>query len=153
MIDVRLVGSESGRAVAVGPDGTIATAQVTPSNPSSITLATADGAHNFCKPVPGKEYRITDIILTTNKDIGLNGAAVVVYEAASAETETASKVVLSTQILKNSSLVLSGLHWKVAAGKFLNVKTDDDTVYCTIASHLVTAHDSNPAALGAGADV
>ncbi len=151
MIEVRLVG-EGGNAAGVSPSGELFVAQPTASVPVSVTLVASSGAHNICKPVPGKEYRISDIVISTDKGPGANEAEVIIYEATTEDETTVDKLILRKPMLKNDSLVLTGLHWKVTEGKFLNVKTDDDVVDVTIAAHLVDAFDDNPAALGAGAD-
>ena len=154
MIQVQVVdGRGTRRAAQVSRSGELVVGPLTASVPASVTLVAAGGAHNFCQPVPGREYRITDIILTTNKDIGVDGATITVYEATSAASTVVTKQLVKMQMLKNSSMVLTGIHWKVTEGRFLNVKTDDNTVYCTIASHVVEVYEDNPATVGKGADV
>lgn len=150
MIGVRIVG-ESGKGVAVSESGELIVGPVAHSRPVSITQA-AGVAKNFFSPVPGKQYVVTDILIATNKDIGVDGAVVQIYEADTAASTSPTKTLLTAQILKNDKMVLTGLQWEVTEGAHINATTDDDTVYVTIAAHLVEAHVDNPADLGVGAD-
>lgn len=139
-------------AAHVTPAGALAVTQVLPSEPVTITLNSAANPKNFFSPVAGSQYIITDIILATNKDIGANGALVEIYEGTTEDTTTVSRAILTTQLLKNDSLALTGLHWKVNDAMYINAKTDDDTVYLTIAAYRETLEEHEPDARGSGAD-
>ena len=137
----------------VDPEGALTTNQPTASMPFGATLSVVDTAYNFFRPVRGQSYEVTSIIIGSDKDIGPDGAIVVIYEATSAASLVATKTLLSMQILRNTVVPLTGLHWAVTEGWFINVKTNDATVYVTIAARFHCTCAENPAQLGIGASV
>lgn len=150
MIDVKIVGPD-GESARVTPSGELVVQQIVPSIPLSVTLDAVDTAFNFVKPVSRREYLVTDILLATNKDVGVDGATIVLYEAEQEDSTTAAKVIVSIQLLKNGQLPLTGLKWRVREGFYLNMKTNDDVVFATVACYPYVATDTDPANLGIGA--
>lgn len=72
-----------------------------------------------------------------NKSVGANDAAIDIYEADSVDSIIISKSILSTEIEKKSSRDLLGLNLIVGVGKWVNMKTDDNTIYATIMFYYV----------------
>ena len=91
--------------------------------------------YNFIKPKSGKIYIVTDVILNADRNVGNNGTIIDIY---SAENETDSVIgtqVFKFDLIKQGSLVLTGLNVKLAEGKFLNARCDDNNVLLTIAGY------------------
>jgi len=154
MLKVQLVDSTTGIVAKILGAGELATAPRHFSTPVSIKLDTINTAYNFASAVAAKKFIITDIIMTADKNVTTD-ALVEIYEGATAITTTVDKTIFKTEILKNTDLILTGLNWEVAGGKFLNAKTDDDDIFMTIAYHInpdMGASENVIAGLGKGED-
>ena len=131
---VKIVDPKSGMAATVTPFGQLITAPVDYSIISQQVAAVDNQAYSLAAPTDGQQIVITSIILTGGRDIGANGATVELYLADGPEETTfvPADAVFSLELLKNGQLVLNNINLITTVGKWINVKTDDNTVYCTI---------------------
>lgn len=134
-LKVHLVDSATGARAKILQAGEQVVAPRHFSTPVSIKLDVINTASNFASAVAGQKYIITDIVMTADKNVTTD-ALVEIYEGATATTTTADKTIFKIEILKNTSLALTGLNWEVSSGKYLNAKTDDDDIFMTIAYHI-----------------
>tara|TARA_R100001198_G_C5242067_1_gene219670 strand:+ start:6307 stop:6729 length:423 start_codon:yes stop_codon:yes gene_type:complete len=135
MIDIQIVGNnEKGgeSVVRVSSKGQLSVGPLNHSVPVNVKAEVINTAYNLVVPVASKQIVITDIILTANKNVGVNDATVDIYEADSVDTTTINKSILQLEMLKNSNLVLTGLNLLVSSNKWVNVKTDDDDIFVTV---------------------
>lgn len=146
-------GGGSGREAIVLPSGQLAVSPLAASVPRTVSMNATGTGFNFFRPVSDKEGIITEIIISTNKDIGVNGATITIYEAGDEDTATSDRDILIVNLLKNANLPITGLNWLVNEGKFLSAQTDDATVLLTIGLFRIPSIVSDPADLGKGADV
>lgn len=102
----------------------------------AILLDVDDQVYNFYKPRVGKSFVITGIILNATKAVTAD-CIVDVYAGTSIDDSDITDNVFQVEMLKNSSLPLLGLNILVAEGKWVNAKTDDDDVFCTIMGYYV----------------
>lgn len=100
---------------------------------------TIDTAFNFVGPLAAKRFVVTDILLSTDRLIGNNGAIIILYEATSSSTTTVTKTILEIEMLKSTVRDLTGLNMILTEGVWLNIKTDDDNVQATIMGYYVQA--------------
>lgn len=131
---VKIVDPKTGMAATVTEFGQLVTAPVDYSQISQQVVLVINQAYNLAVPTDGQQIVITSIILTGGRDIGASGATVELYLADGPE-ETAfapADAVFSLELVKNGQIVLNNLNLITVAGKWVNVKTDDNTVYCTI---------------------
>ena len=134
-IDISIVGKKLGTQAVVNSSGVLATGPLEFSVPVFKLLDVVDQAYNFSKPKVRHVTVITDIILFADKSVTTQ-ATIIIYEADSIdEVYSSQRVVFEQEILKQTNVTLTGLNWKISEGKFLNAKTDDDDVYCNIASY------------------
>ena len=98
-------------------------------------------AFNFIGPKQDQSVVITDIILSADRNVGVNGADVVIYEATSAATLTEDQIILDVDMVKQTQLTVNGLNLIVPEGKFINVKSDDANIKITIMFYRVPAED------------
>jgi hypothetical protein len=96
-------------------------------------------AFNFVGPETNKRFVITDILLYANKNIGVNDASIQIYEADSDTETTVSKTILDIEMLKQTSRDITGLNLIITEGKWVNIKTDDATIFATIMGYYVPA--------------
>jgi hypothetical protein len=91
---------------------------------------------NVIAPKTGKNFAITDIILSGDRSIAANGAVVQVYENSTGPTGTAiTKLIYTDEISKQTRAVLTGLNIIVTAGRWVNVVSDDVQVRANIAGY------------------
>lgn len=154
MLKVQLVDPSTGTIARILPAGELTVAPRHFSTPVSIKLDVINQAYNFASAVAGQKFIITDIIMTADKNVTTD-ALVEIYEGSTATTISVDKTIFKIELLKNTSITLTGLNWEVAGGKFLNAKTDDDDIFMTIAYHIHPDTGSSPsvvAGLGKGED-
>ncbi len=137
-IQVQLIGSNN-RIVEVLPTGQLATAPLEYSTGTFQNMDVVDTAYNFHEPIAGKRFVITGLIVVTNRNVGVNGASIVFYEASAVDTITVDKTLFQLDMAKNQILPLVGINQILTEGVFLNGKTDDDDVLATIAGYEVDA--------------
>lgn len=137
-IKVQLVGGNN-RTVEVTSNGELVVAPLQYSTPKFQNMTVVDTAYNFHEPKAGKRFVVTGIIVSTNRDVGVNGAVIIFYEASSIDTLTVDETVLQLDMTKNQILPLLGANFILTEGKFLNGKTDDNEVLATISGYEVDA--------------
>lgn len=138
---VTIKDSDSGQAAKVTRFGQLVVAPIQYSTPKADELNVINTAFNFIAPEQGKSIVVTDIILSADRLVGVNGADVVIYEASSATELTEDIVILDVDMVKQTSLALNGLNLIIPEGKWVNAKTDDVNVLVTIMFYRVPAGD------------
>jgi len=129
---VYIVDPLTGNRAVVSEFGQLTVAPVAYSIPAQETLTVIDTAFTMIEPVDGKLIIITDIVLTANRNIGVNDATVTLYTTQAANELLPFGDILELEMAKNSSLPLTGLNAKVEPGLFVNAKTNDTDVFVTI---------------------
>lgn len=125
-------GFGAGYKAMVTQYGQLVTGALSYSTPIAHTMVLNNTAYNFASPISGKRIVITDILIYANKGVGAGDAAVEIYEADDDIETTISKSIISTEMLKQSTRDLTGLNLIVSEGKWVNAKTDDNTIFMTI---------------------
>ena len=117
--------------------GQLVTAPLSYSTMYSVTAAVNCTAVNIVPPITGKQFVITDIVLYANKGVGACDATVTLYEASSATSTVVAKSIITQEMVKKTNLPLIGLNIITTEGVWLNLKTDDNTVFGNIAGYYV----------------
>jgi len=130
-------GRGTKNAACVTSRGELVVGDADYSSAYSAEAAVINTGYNFVGPVMGKQFVITAILLYANKLVGANDAAVQVYEASSATSTVVDKAILTVEMLKNSSRDITGIKLLVSVGKWVNIKTDDNTIFSTILGYYV----------------
>ena len=125
-------GGGSDNKVLVTQFGQLVTSPIDYSTPVAHALVLTGTAYNFVTPISGKRIVITDILIYANKGVGAGDATVDIYEADSITETAISKSIISTEMLKQTSRDLTGLNLILSEGKWINAKTDDNTIFMTI---------------------
>jgi len=141
MIDVKIINSigNGGYGVAVTKRGQIVTAPLNFSIPENVTLNVINTAFNLRPPITGKIFVITDLIISTDKNVNVNGAIIEIYLASSVDTLTSDKTLLLINLGRQDSFDVVTLNWISVQGKWLNAKTDEANVDITAAGYYVDA--------------
>jgi len=125
-------GSGSGKNAKVSSRGQLITSPLEFSIAYTVEVNATATAFNFVPPLSGKQFVITDILLYADKNVGVNDASVQIYEADAINTTTISKTILDIEMVKQTSRDITGLNLIISKGKWLNIKTDDATIFATI---------------------
>jgi len=104
----------------------------------TASTASNNVAVNVVPPMTGKNFVITDLILSGDRSIAQNGAVTEVYENSIGPTSaTVTKTIYTDEIAKQTRAVLTGLNIIVTEARWVNVKSDDVIVRCNIAGYYV----------------
>jgi len=133
--------NNSGISAKVTKFGQLVVAPLQYSTPVADEIDLANTGFNFVGPEQDKSIVITDIVLSADRNVGVNGADVVVYEASDTVTLTEDQIILDVDMVKQTTLAVNGLNLIVPEGKFVNAKSDDVNVKITIMFYRVPAED------------
>jgi len=109
------------------------------STSSKVTLTVDNTAVNLVKPRAGEKVIITGLIVNTNRDIGVNGALIEIFETSSATSGTVDTPIVSFDLIKNQTTVTAPILVETTEGKFINAKADDSEVNVTLFSYFAPA--------------
>jgi len=129
---VRIVGGGNKIPAGVTTFGQLVVAPLDFSRPATARLLVAGAVVNLIEPKQGHSIVITDIMVSTSKDLGPNGANITVYEADTAITLTSLEDIFETEIVKNTFVPITGLNLGVPQGRFVNIVTNDANVFATV---------------------
>ena len=132
-----IVDPHNGLAARVTEFGQLVVSPIAYSTPVTGTLSVINTAVNFVEPKGNHSIIITDVILSSDKNVGVDGAAVLVYCATAIDETTVADGILEVNMLKNTARDLIGLNLIVGEGKWVNAKTDDAGIEVTIAYYRV----------------
>lgn len=122
--------------------GELVTASISYDSTEFRELSITNTAYNFYEPKGNKQFIVTAILAFGDKQVGSStNATVIIYEASSADSIVAEKVLIQFEIGQNQSLPFTALRLKTSEGKFINAKTDDDDVHMTIMGYFIQAID------------
>jgi len=104
-----------------------------------VTLTIDNTAVNLIKPRAGQKAILTGLIVNTNRDIGVNGALIEIFETSTETSGTVDKAILSFDLVKNQTTVTAPILVETNEGKFINAKADDSEVNVTLFSYFAPA--------------
>ena len=136
-IPSHIVDPHNGLAARVTEFGQLVVSPIAYSTPVSGSLSVDNTPVNFVEPSSGHQIVITDIILTSDKNVGNDGAIVQVYSSAAIDSAVVDTGVLSIEMLKNTSRDLIGLNFIVGEGLWVNAITDDNNIQVTVGYYRV----------------
>jgi hypothetical protein len=96
-------------------------------------------AYNIVPPETGKAFVVTDLIVYANKSVGAADATVVIYASDGPNSLTEVGVFFTQEMVKQTTLTMTGLNIFSPAGLWINVKTDDDDIFVNMAGYYVDA--------------
>lgn len=130
MIKINIQGSK-GRTVDVSSNQELLVVKRF-SSAQNITLVSDNVAVNLIAPRSGEKVIITGLIVNTNRDIGVNGAKIEIYEATGPTETTVETAIMTFDLPKNETVPLNGLLIETNEGKYINAKADDSEVNITL---------------------
>lgn len=106
---------------------------------STTKMEVANTAYSYISPKMGFKIVITEILLYANKNVGAGDATVIIYTSDVGPTSTTVKeTIIETEMVKQTTRDLTGLNLIITeGGRWVNGKTDDDDVFCSIGYYYV----------------
>ena len=144
MIDTKISdGSGGGHLARVTHAGELITVRGNYDSTFNAAMTSINTAYNLITPKSGLQFIVTGIVLNADKNVSAtDGAIAVLYEATSGTTTTASKVLLTLNIGKNSTVPLTGILIQTTRGVYVNAKTDDATINITLLGYYLEIDES-----------
>jgi len=137
MINVKIVdGKGKGKAAEVSEQGELIT-RPSQYSTSSKRQITDSNAVNFFKPLSGQKFIVTGMILNTDRNVGVNGSLIEIYEATSETSTTITTDIISIDQAKNQTSPLIPLLIETVEGAFINGKADDFNVNVSVLGYFV----------------
>jgi len=132
-------GSGNGRSADVSVNGEMITRAFNYSTPAFQNMDQTTDAFNFQSPSVGEQFVITGVVLSGNRDIGVNGAITTIYEATGIDstTITAARILLEVEIPKSTVFPFLVPNILVGEGFFVNGHTDDNNVRVALYGYFV----------------
>jgi len=131
-------GHGNGHKAKITSRGQLVTAPLEFSIMHSIVLTSVDTPTLLVAPEIGKQFVVTDLILYADKSVGTNDASVVLYEADDpTDAIGAGDPSLSLEIVKKTTVPLTGLNFIINEGKWIVATTNDNNIYINIAGYYV----------------
>ena len=131
-------GWGGGNSACVTPRGQLITAPLDFSKVYNAEANVVNTAFNLVTPKRGKQFVMTGLIVYANKGVGANDATVVIYEADSENSLISTEVIFTQEMLKQTTIVMTGLNIISKEGVWINVKTDDDTIFVNLSGYYVS---------------
>jgi len=132
-------GSGNGVSADVSANGELITRAFNYSTPAFQNMDQTTDAFNFQSPKAGKQFVITGVVLSGNRDVGVNGAITTIYEATGIDstTITAARTLLEVEVPKSTVFPFLVPNVLVDEGFFINGKTDDNSVRVALYGYFV----------------
>ena len=135
MIPVRLHDIR-GRSPLVRPDGGLMVGPPANDDVAQETLGTDDAVVIIITPKADQGIVITGMIVSTSRDVGVNGANVDIYfDGDKTQAVIANPIWQPADVAKNTTVVATPVNIEVPKGNYVLAKTDDDDVNVTLFFH------------------
>ena len=126
-----------GISAKVSSNGELLTRAFDYSEPAFQNMNVDNTAFNFQLPRQGEQFVITGAVISGNRDIGVNGAITLIYEATSLTETTVVETLLEVEVPKNTVFPFVLPNVLVSEGAFVNGKTDDNSVRVALYGYFV----------------
>ena len=101
------------------------------------TIDSANTAFNFFKPKQDFRFVMTGVVVSGNRDIGVNGAVLTIYTANSVSSTAVVGTPFEIEVPKSTVLPFIVPNIRIDEGVFLNGKVDDTTVRVGVFGYFV----------------
>jgi hypothetical protein len=128
--------AQNGIPAKVTSSGELVTAPLSYDLSEFKELSSTGTAYSFYGPESNKRFIITGFLAVSDKNITAD-AIVEIYEATSDTSATVEKSLTKFAITKNAVVAPTPLRILVNEGVWVNVKTDDATIYITMFGYYI----------------
>ena len=121
------------RRARVTDAGQLVTAPAEYNLTASQDMVAADTAYNLIAPITGQQIVVDQVILSAAADVSnVAQATIEIYEATSDSTTTVSRSLLVVGMVRFDLIAIPGTNLLVNTGRYVNAKTDDESVKITV---------------------
>lgn len=136
-VDVHIVGGNGEKAI-VNSSGQLITSPIHYSSTVFIDMDVINTPYNVLPPKSGLNVVITGLVISANRNVGNDGANVVLYTATAPDELTVVDTILQGEIAKSKTIPLTPLNLIIDSDAYwINAKTDDDDVFLTVMYYYV----------------
>ncbi len=137
MTQVEIIGTEG--KVRVSSNGELIVRGFDYFEAFRANLNVVDQAFNLVEPQGGKQFVVTGLAISGNRDIGVNGSILVIYDADSVTSLTVLNDSIDLEVPKSTVLPFLQPNIILGEGVFINAKCDDDAVRVSLFGFFVPA--------------
>lgn len=120
-----------GNSAKVNKNGELVVGSFDYSTPFYVRTTVDNQVYNIVPALAESRFVFTGILIGTSKAI-VGAATIVLYEATSAATATASRDILTVDMIKEDRLYLNLFNVATDGVKYINIKASDSEVDCTV---------------------
>ncbi len=133
-------GSGNSHVATVNEFGALVVGTPSFNSVATVKMEVDDTAYNYIIPKSDYNIIVTNVFLYANKNVGVNDATVNIYTSDVGPAETTIKEsLIQTEMLKQSNVMFSNTNLLIDKGRWVNGKTDDDDIFCTILYYYIRA--------------
>jgi len=132
VVKVVIQDPQTKNKAAVTEFGQLIVAPIDYSSPITAEMSLVNTPYLLVSPVEGKGIVFTTLILTANRQVGVNDATVTIYTAETEDGAIPANPEVQLEMIKSSTLPLTGLNLLIPEGRFVLAQTDDATVFVTL---------------------
>lgn len=124
------------RKALIRPDGALSIGPAVDDETAVLELTVDDAVVIGIDPTAGSDILVTAYLVTTSRNVGVNGATVQIYYSTDkTSTSTTNTIIALNDLAKNTALPQSQLNKRVPEGNYVLGKTDDNEVTVTLDWH------------------
>ena len=138
-IDVNIRDGSGGNTAKITDRGQLVIGPLNFSTAYTQEVDTINTAFNFIVPEQRKRFVMTDVLLYANKGVGAGDATVTLYESLGPTSTTVDREIMTMEMVKQTSRDITGINLICSEGRWINIKTDDNTIFATIMGYYVDA--------------
>lgn len=134
MLPIEIRDGNGNQASAhVSEVGELAVAPLRFPTPTQTTMTLINTPFNLIVPKTGFEIVMTAFVFEANKDVGPDGAAVILYESDAVDSSVSTNDILVFNVAKHAARLLNlGNGVILNEGKWINSTTDDNVINVTL---------------------
>lgn len=134
-VPINIVDPLTGRSAKIVNGGAVAVLPPEYNLIFSVKMDVAGQVYNLVPPKPNNYFIGNLLIMTANKNVGVNDATISIYAASAADEALGAGNIefLSTEMVQKTQIVIPGMNVRTLdAGAYINCVTDDNDVYVTL---------------------
>ncbi len=137
MIPVELKDSKSDNRATITERGQVVVAPIDFSVPIEISLILDNVPVNIIEPQVNRQFIITEIIASADRNVGVNGSILEIYETDAIDSSTPTRDIVTLEIAKSAIVPITGLNWITNPAVWINAVMDDNNVTLTLSGYFV----------------
>lgn len=126
----------NGNTAKVTDSGELVVGALEYSSPFYVRTAADNQVYNLVPVISQRRFVVTGILVATSKAI-VGTATITLYEAEENNTATASRGILTLDMIKEDRLYLNLFNMATDGAKYINITATDSEVDCTVFGYYI----------------